>query len=202
MFSRYQRAVEETRDLDLLPVMNLFMVLIPFLLMGAAFYHIGAIPASLPNHSTEQSAAAEEPSEVAVTVHLVITEAQLQVSAASEALDADTLRGLGRTFPKLATGYDLKALREHLQRIKAKYPKSDTAMVLPYGDLQYEQLVSVLDASRDYPKGVDAKGDPIYGDLFPKVVFSRFIAPTGDTAPAPPTSTTPAASAPSVQETP
>ena len=53
MFDRYRRTVEETQDLDLLPVMNLFMVLIPFLLMGAAFFHIGVIPASLPSHTPE-----------------------------------------------------------------------------------------------------------------------------------------------------
>ena len=50
MFEEWRQAKEEDHDLNLIPVMNLFMVLIPFLLMGAAFFHMAVIPTSTPSH--------------------------------------------------------------------------------------------------------------------------------------------------------
>ena len=48
---RRRRAQEEDPDIDILPVMNMFMVLIPFLLMSASFFHIQAINTSVPVHA-------------------------------------------------------------------------------------------------------------------------------------------------------
>lgn len=175
MFDRYHRTVEETQDLDLLPVMNLFMVLIPFLLMGAAFFHIGAIPVSLPNHTPSES---DTPTtDTTVTLNMTIDTDKLALSASSSGVDPDTLETLGLELPMGASagGVDLKKLQAHLRRVKAGYPKSDTVIVLPHADLNYAQLVAILDASREFEAGRDDKGDPRYAPLFPKVVFSRLL---------------------------
>jgi biopolymer transport protein ExbD len=185
VFTRWQKAVEETRDLDLLPVMNLFMVLIPFLLMGAAFYHIGVIPTSLPTHTPQESDVPATPT--TVTINLQIAPDQIAVTASSTGLDQDQLDTLGAAWPKRGE-YDVDGVRAHLRTIKERYPESNTMIVLPHEELDYESLVHVLDATRDYPTGqLDERGEEARADLFPVVVFSRLITAEagGEEAPAP-----------------
>ena len=182
MFDRYRRTVEETQDLDLLPVMNLFMVLIPFLLMGAAFFHIGVIPASLPSHTPEDATDPTADDTVKLTMNLIVAPDEVSVSFSSDDLDPESLDALALKLPLADGNVDLKKLQDHLRAVKAKYPKSDTSLVLPHEELAYEQLVAILDTTREYADGLDRRGDPTYAALFPKVVFSRFIEAQPDAA--------------------
>lgn len=173
MFEKFDRAVEETGDLDLIPVMNLFMVLIPFLLMGAAFYHIGTIPASLPAHTPQESDVPETPT--TVTVNLIVKEDRIDLSTSSVSLGPEVLDELAAAFPNGDGGYDVPAVQAHLKMLKRRYPASNTMIVLPFEGLDYQSLVELLDSTREYEKGEDDAGDPVYEELFPVVVFSRFV---------------------------
>ena len=44
---QWRKARREAEEVNLLPVMNLMVTLIPFLLLGAAFYKLGNIPTSI-----------------------------------------------------------------------------------------------------------------------------------------------------------
>ena len=179
MFERFQRTVEETRELDLLPVMNLFMVLIPFLLMGAAFFHIGVIPTSLPTHTPSESDVPKTPA--TVSVNLSIAEDHMEMSASSTSLDEAQLAALARRFPQTAGKHDTVGLVGHLKQIKQRYPKSNTLIVLPHAELEYEALVGVLDATREYPTGrTRPDGEQEMADLFPVVVFSQLVEASED----------------------
>jgi len=174
MFERYQKATTEAQELDLLPVMNLFMVLIPFLLMGAAFFHIAVIPTSLPTHTPQASDVPKTPT--SVSVNLAITETEMDLTVSSVSLDEAKLAELGATFKKTPKGHAVDAMIKHLKGLKANYPTSNTIIVLPSEKVKYEQLVVILDGARDYLTGKkDSQGDDERVDLFPVVVFSRFI---------------------------
>lgn len=171
MFDRYRRTVEEKQELSLLPVMNLFVVLIPFLLMGATFFHVGAIPAALPRITPETSNSPKEP--ITVAMHLVIAPEFLELSAESDHLAPDQLQELRLKLPNEDDGYDVASLREHLQHVKESYPKSTTLVVAPHDLLDYETLVTLLDACRTYPAGPGPQGQRQATELFPVVAFSR-----------------------------
>lgn len=182
MFQRWHRAVEESQELDLLPVMNLFMVLIPFLLMGAAFFHIGVIPTSLPTHTPQTSDVPATPT--TVSVNLSIGPQDISLTASSTSLDEDALSSMAGSWPRKSGKYEVEGLVARLKSIKQKYPKSNTLIALPHADLGYEELVRILDATRDFPTGkTDRSGKDVRADLFPVVVFSRLI-PADDSAPA------------------
>jgi biopolymer transport protein ExbD len=51
---RDRRRVEGTEELNLIPVMNLFVCLVPFLLLTAAFVQFGAIDMELPKAQAAQ----------------------------------------------------------------------------------------------------------------------------------------------------
>lgn len=174
-FDRWRKAKEDAVEINVIPVMNLFMVLIPFLLLGATFFHIGVIPTSTPTLSPSESDVPKTPTTVAV--NLEITEEVLRISASSTSLEPDALDTLKAEWPKKNGEYQVQALQKALIDIKSKYPESNTLTVLPFEDLNYQVLVSVLDVTRNRKVGVDEKGDPKIEDIFPVTIFSRFVPP-------------------------
>lgn len=173
-FSRWRQAKQGPDDLNLIPVMNLFMVLIPFLLMGAAFYHIGVIPTSMPVNDPQESDVPKTPTTVAVNLEL--NQDEMRLTVASVSLAPEELEALGATWPVGKDGYDAKGLQAHLIGLKKSYPKSNTITILPHDELPYEQLTAVLDSARERDTGkLDGKGEPVYEELFPVTIFSRLL---------------------------
>lgn len=163
MFDRYRRSIEETPDLNVIPVMNLFMVLIPFLLLGAAFYQIGVIPTSIPSHNPQESDVPKTPT--TVLVNLVIKETEMRLTCDSTSLSPDELANLADTFPNKGKKRDVKALQQHLVMLKEQYPESTTLTVIPHDGLKYQELVDVLDSTRERDSGRRTpKNEIIYAD--------------------------------------
>ena len=173
-FQRWQDATKDgPKDLDLIPVMNLFMVLIPFLLMGAAFFHIGVIPTSMPVNDPNQSDVPKTPTTVAVNLELA--KERVNLTVASVSLTPEEVEALAASWPKGAQGYPVDKIQEHLLFLKDKYPKSNTITILPHEGLAYKELVQVLDHTRERQVGLDDKGDPKFEELFPVTIFSRLL---------------------------
>ena len=170
-FSRYRRVREEA-DVNLIPVMNLFVTLIPFLLLGAAFFHVGVIPASLPSQTEEATTNKVNPR--SVTVNLLIELDRIQLSVSSAVLDEATLADLLLDLERTEKGFDLDMLGKALQEIKRRYDQSDTVVVLPADTVRYEDIVKILDTAREMTiKGED--GQESRKPLFPVVVLSRKV---------------------------
>lgn len=169
MFDRYRAARDEPKELDLVPIMNLMVTLIPFLMLGAAFYQIGVIPTSLP---TEVEAVDQPPpSEVVVTMNLLVAADRLELSGSGAGLAGEAREGLRAVLPRAAQGYDLPGLTAKLDAIKRQYPKSDTLVVFPEDRIDWQTLVDVLDATRDKP--VEGAPEDTRAPLFPVTVFSK-----------------------------
>ncbi|MDJ0764037.1 MAG: biopolymer transporter ExbD [Myxococcota bacterium] len=171
LFGRYKRAREEL-EVNLIPVMNLFVTLIPFLLLAAAFYHVGVIPTSLPSQTDETSDVAGDTQ--SVTVNLVIEREQLHVSAANAVLDETLLAALSMTIEKGDEGFDLKLLTKVLHEIKKRFTKSDTVIVLPSDYVEYQDVVRILDATREIKLDGESETSKRL-PLFPVVVLSRKV---------------------------
>ena len=186
MLDRWRDArADKDQELDLIPVMNLMVTLIPFLLLGAAFYHLGVIPTSLPNNVPGSDA--PPPTEIKVSLILAITASELALTGTVTGPDPEQNEAIKdeikRNFPLQGkAGYDTKALQDHLEKLKDQYPKSDTVLVKPEEQIKYEVLVGVLDAIRDKEtKGLDKEGNPARKALFPVAVFTTLnkVLPDG-----------------------
>ncbi len=172
MFQNYRRAADEVEELNMIPIMNLFIVLIPFLLAAAAFYQVGVIPTSTPQNTPNQTDVPKTP--VTVTLNAVVRTDGLTVTAASTSLGPEEVAALGFEVPRKGDGYDTELLQTKLAEIKASYPKSNTILLMPQDDVQYAHLVALLDAMRERP--VKGKVD-VFEPLFPVTVFSQFVPP-------------------------
>lgn len=171
MLKQMRKMGEVEAEPNLIPVMNLFVAMIPFLLLAVAFFQLGVIPATLPTH-TENSSSVEANTE-AVTVSVVISEEGFRLTIMNQNLTEATLNEMARTIPKESGQYDLEAFVQHLQTIKRRYPRSDTILVLPAERVPFADVVRSIDAAREIVSG--STGNERRTPLFPNVVLSRTV---------------------------
>ena len=160
---RFRKRPEEDTELNMVPIMNMFMVLIPFLLMSASFIHLKAINTSVPVHADTTEKEPGEALETRVTVMLALGEKELKVSAAAGELTAAQLSALEASISLkggLASAETM--LKESLRNIKTSYPGSDTIVLIPDASILYDDIIQTMDMAR----GMEEE------NLFPNVVLS------------------------------
>src|SRR5215475_7901029 len=119
------RHARKPAELLLVPMIDIFTVLVTFLLMTAVFSRTVILQLNLPPPST----AWKEPPP-GLQLEVMVRKDLLQV--------ADRNSGPLATFPNLATGYDYEGLTEYLKRVKAKYPDKTDASILLESDTPYD----------------------------------------------------------------
>ncbi|MCU0660720.1 MAG: biopolymer transporter ExbD [Myxococcota bacterium] len=168
IFARIRKQ-RDLPQLNLLPVMNLMVTLIPFLLLSAAFYHVGIIP-------TSSTAATEDVEDDArsVTVNLIVSKDRIEVSATSGVLEEETLELLSATLMAEDGRLDYQKLTDALYAIKMRFDLSDTVIVMPKDDVPYDEIVRVLDATRERVLNRGAASE-LRIPLFPVILMSRLV---------------------------
>jgi biopolymer transport protein ExbD len=152
----YKRYAKEPPELNITTFLNLMVVLVPFLLITAVFSRITILELNLPTGAGDASKV-NKPS---MSVEVIVRDKGLEV-------------GNGKTvlvrFPKENDQYDLQTLSEYLLKVKAKYLDKKDAIVLMEPDIEYENLVAVMDAVRiaEVVQGEDPEPQEI--ELFPNI---------------------------------
>lgn len=153
---------DEDTDLDLVPIMNVFLVMVPLLLTSASFFNLKIINTSVPVLGNSESVIAQE-SDIKLTVIVELEEEGIRLSALSDEADTEALNQVGTYFAKENTRqYPLDKLSSFLQKLKTQYPKSDTVIIIPEGSIIYDTIIQTMDVAR-YSNDVQ---------LFPNVVIS------------------------------
>ena len=162
---------KDPEDLNLIPLMNLFVTMIPLLLLTAAFYHIGMVSVSVPTQSESES---DVPTgKNSVTVNLRMTAKGLVLSASSATLPEEELKSLDALIPKREGKHDLERLTRVLEGVKKRYEQSNTLMLIPAKQSRYEDMIATMDAARDMSVTVEGKKRRI--PLFPVVVVTSLV---------------------------
>ncbi|WP_075188065.1 ExbD/TolR family protein [Teredinibacter haidensis] len=156
-------------EINMVPIMNMFLVLIPFLLMSSSFLNLKAIDASVPVRS-ESSVSQDKTkeSDIVVTAVIKLNYKEIRISVTSDELTEIQLSELDKKIEWKKERDDKMVIRlsSALQNIKAKYPKSNTIILSPGDDVVYEDIVNVMDVARTL-------GDQ---SLFPIVVVSGEVS--------------------------
>ncbi len=175
--SARQNSDELDMDLDIRPVMNLMVVLIPLLLQGAEWVKLGAIEINAPptksigSNPGEQQDQKEE--EKKIGLKLAITNDGITVANAQALLPSES--GEGPTVPILPDGtYDFGALKIKLIEIKKLitgkgYRDENRAVITAGNNVEYQNLVSVIDNIQTYDDEGTEKA------LFPEINFGSVI---------------------------
>jgi len=169
-------------ELDLVPIMNLVTILIPFLLMASSFVELAVINSSAPAIGAPTPNEAEE--DESLNLSVIITDEGFTVAGSDATLKSEEeAEETGPTVPCKKLGcptpssYDIQGLQRTLSDIKDRWPDEWTVILVPEGGTAYEVLVATMDATRNDPDGSpppkDMNGNPLYaGNLFPEVVIA------------------------------
>lgn len=150
-YGRIRSRDEEEPDINMIPVMNMFMVLIPFLLMSASFFDIKAINTSVPVHADTASKDADPQKTKKITVVLEIKSNEVRISALSDTPNDLQLSSMETVVPRMAGGeISVAAVADHLKSLKARYPASDTMILIPDDEVSYHEIIRAMDCARRY----------------------------------------------------
>ena len=162
-FGSLRRPQEEEPDINMIPIMNMFMVLIPFLLLSASFFHIKTINTSVPVHANKPAKTEEQKEVKKITVVLEIKANELRISALTDTPNDLSLSDMQSVIPR-APGSEISVavLADHLEKLKARYPQSDTMILIPDDAVTYREIIRAMDCARAHESQ----------SLFPNVVLS------------------------------
>ncbi len=148
---------KETPEVDVTTFLNLMVVLIPFLLVTAVFSRITVMELNLPT-----SAGGQIVNKPAVTIEVIVRKTRLEIGDSKKVVV---------TIPMLGTKYDLGKLSESLMEIKNTYSDKQDATVLVEPDIEYEDVIHVMDAVRSL-QVKQAEGEPVKKIiLFPEITI-------------------------------
>ena len=149
---------------NLVPIMNLVTILIPFLLLSVTFVHLATVDSSLPS-----IVISDEPATESINLTVAITDQGFVVQGKSPLLTSDTEATPGPTIPLTHAGeHDFEALSELMVQVKAVHPGEHNVILIPETQINYAKIVHTMDATRDHlPEGAMAREL-----LFPHVVIA------------------------------
>jgi biopolymer transport protein ExbD len=142
MRHRYARRVRKPAELLLVPMIDIFTVLVTFLLMTAVFSRITILELDLPSSSNGPTVT--EP------------EFRLEVILRKEGFELTNGTSVIAAVPKVDGKYDMKALSELAVSLKRDHPDVDDASVLLEPEIAYDDLIQAMDAIRSVEKSAVA----------------------------------------------
>jgi len=153
---KLMRRYKKPGELMLVPMIDIFTVLVTFLLMTAVFSRTVVMELNLPTANAEQKPVPDQ-----LVLEVLLRKTMVQV--------ADRSTGPLATFERTAPDapYDLAGVSEYLQRVKAKFPEKTDVTVLLEPDIPYNDLVQLMDAVRvvEQKQG----NQVVQAELFPSV---------------------------------
>ncbi|MDW7710655.1 MAG: biopolymer transporter ExbD [Deferrisomatales bacterium] len=131
----YRRRTKGPPELNITSFLNLMVVLVPFLLIGAVFSRVTILELSMPT-----AAGGAEIVKPTFTIEVVVRKEGLELANGTQVVAA---------LPKKDGDYDLDRLSQMLVRLKNDYPQKDDATVLMEPDIEYDVLIRVMDTVRE-----------------------------------------------------
>ena len=133
MRRKHRHPMRKATELNLVPMIDIFTVLVTFLLMTAVFSRITIVELDLPSSANASVAPPQF---------------RLEVIVRKEGFELTNGTSLIATIPMVNGAYDLKKLGELVLALKRDYPKANDASVLLQPEIEYDHLIQVMDVVR------------------------------------------------------
>lgn len=151
---RYRKH-KDPPDLDITSFLNLMVVLVPFLLITAVFSRIAILHLNLPT-----GGGSAEATERKVTIEVIVRKDLIEIG--------DGKQVVMRIVNTEEGNYDIRMLSETLAEIKRNYPDKQDSVVLMEGDIEYQHLVTIMDAVSTLEMRMEDGSIERY-ELFPQI---------------------------------
>jgi biopolymer transport protein ExbD len=134
----HARYHEGRDDLNIVPMIDMMVILVFFLIFTAVFSKTNILQLNLPANAS--AAPLDLPK--GLKLEVIIRPDDLVVN--------DRNSGPLKVLDNTPTGYDFDGLSEYMRRVKATYPQMTDATVLPGPNVSYDTLIQVMDTVRVY----------------------------------------------------
>ena len=141
--SPQSRSDLDVPEVNMTAVMNIFLILIPFLLLTAVFVKMAVLEVSLP---TGNSAGVEAlpPAERSVLVIVGVDNAgRLQIKTTTKEVQFDPI------MPLSDGKCDYKSLRFQLKRLKINFGWMNELILQPADNVAYDVIIKIMDRCRE-----------------------------------------------------
>ena len=131
---RQRAKVHAPGEIELMPMMNVFISIIPLLLMSAAFVQVSVIQASLPSSAVVAVPATDTPLDLTIFIRH----------------DAYAVQGNGigtMAYPRSDASASTQ-LGNALREIVAAHPGTKEVRIVSEPTTRYEEIIEVMDISR------------------------------------------------------
>lgn len=167
--SRNHARYRGRNDINIVPMLDVMVILIFFLIFTAVFSKMNILELNLP---TDGGPPPELPAVL-----------DLEVIVRADVIEvADRNTGLLQRLPNLSEGRDYTGLSNYLRRVKIRFPDKKDATVLLEQDIPYDAMVQTMDTMKSFDTRID--GQPVRGELFPQIAVgdAPVAAPAGQVA--------------------
>ncbi|MEL6348007.1 MAG: biopolymer transporter ExbD [Myxococcota bacterium] len=132
-------------SLNLLPVMNLVTILIPLLLMTSQLVQLAVLDSTQPAIS-DTVVPSPDPG---FLLSLKVQPDGLVLGGSAEDLIDEPVLSCAQGRCQGVDSYPLEQLQAQLANIKSNHPDEQAIVLEPSGNIPYEVLIAVMDASRE-----------------------------------------------------
>jgi biopolymer transport protein ExbD len=156
--------VRKPAGIMLVPMIDIFTVLVTFLLMTAVFSRVTILQLDLPSANDGGAAAP------VFRLEVIVRENGFELTNGQQLIAA---------LPKVDGAYDFAQLSQLAQQLKSENPDVDDASVLMERTVKYDYLIQVMDAIRSMPatgggeSAADSSAGPQRRELFTNIAVGE-----------------------------
>ncbi|HPF08658.1 MAG: biopolymer transporter ExbD [Candidatus Cloacimonetes bacterium] len=142
--ARQQQGQTAPQEPNLVPIMNLFITIIPFLMLMIVISQVAMIALNFESSGVSGGSGegAGGGSEALVEIRIYATEHETGLFPGFEIRDLD--KSVIK-LPKAGDAFDFASLQNNLVRLKEKYPDKSEIGVVVYPDVMYDILIRTID---------------------------------------------------------
>lgn len=174
--SRRARKGGEQIELNLVPMMDTFVVLIAFLLYTMAFIVMTSVETPLPTASPTE--VAEKLKEKPLQLTISFREDEVEIWSPFKKVDSKKIPNTPEGTP------DVMAIHQRLVEVKQQFPNEKQVVLAPTGSISYDSLVASMDGIRLLDptdpaiivKNAETGVDEALKFLFPEIVFGNILS--------------------------
>lgn len=170
--NRRKKRVQSFNNVNLTPLLDFIVAVIPVLLLSVTFFDYVTLDASLPAFVSSEEQTINENKDEKLGLTVAITDDGFVVGGQGGLLKVNG----GETIIKKTTDgkYDYLSLNNKMFEIKKRFEKEWTVIIVPQSDTKFETLISTMDATRQHA-AIDSSGKMESKTLFPDVVIGGGI---------------------------
>ena len=168
-----QRVEDSSYELNLAPMLDMMVALVPFLLLSIAFVRLVVVDAKIPQPVAK--AIKEDRDKKKRTVNV-----SMEISGKNGVKGKKTVK---THVPLLEGKFDVDTVHQKLIQVKQKHPKVFRLEIMPKENVVYKDIVSLMDTARTAKKNDpelfildEEKNEKVPTKLmFPDVIFGNVV---------------------------